>query len=109
MEPPQNNSKAIMIVISTVCILAFICVVTQAMCAFWKIPAMSDNLSTGFTHISDTLIGALIALLINTRSQETRRDAPPSVTPAGTPSDPVSTVVTNKPSDPVPTTEAKPQ
>jgi hypothetical protein len=73
-----NNSKVIHIIVFTVCLLAMICIVTSALCVIYKIPDMNTPLSGGFTHVTDTLIGALIAMLINTRPQPQQ---PPITTP----------------------------
>lgn len=92
----SSNSKIIMLVAVTICISAIIGVGAEAFCVIYKIPDMSNAFSGGFVHVVDTLIGALIAMLINTRAQ-----------PANSPESPASVVVENKPNDPVPTTIEK--
>lgn len=97
---PKTNSHVITIVVATVCSLAFMCVATLCACVFWKIPSMSDTMSAAFAQIASTLIGALLAMLVNTRAQMPRKEDPLETT--GTPSNPISAVITNQPNDPVP-------
>ena len=101
-EPTTNNQNVILIVVSTVCIAALIGIVTEAICVFYKIPDMNTQLAGGFTHVVDTVIGALIAMLINTRATSTQ--AAPTVE-AGQPAE---VKIVNKPSQPVPTVESEP-
>lgn len=89
----ESNHNTIRFVVVTVCLLAGVGVCTEAACAFWKIPDMSGSLSSGFTHCVDTLVGALIALLINTRPQS---DSPQSAQTTVT--DNATTVTTPAPS-----------
>lgn len=88
-----TNQFVIQAVVSTVCLLALIGVSVEAACAFWKIPDMSGSLSSGFTHVVDTLVGALIAMLINTRPQDARKpdDVLTQVTVENPPEHPVQT------------------
>ncbi len=88
-----TNQFVIQAVVSTVCLLALIGVSVEAACAFWKIPDMSGSLSSGFTHVVDTLVGALIAMLINTRPQDARKpeDLPAEVTVVNPPESPAQT------------------
>lgn len=44
-------------------------IITEAFCVIYKIPDMNNNVSGAFVHVVDTLFGALIAMLINTRAQ----------------------------------------
>lgn len=89
----DSNQIVIVLVVSTVCFLALIGVSVEAACSFWKIPDMSGTLSSSFTHVTDTLVGALIALLINTRAQQSRKadELPSEVTVVNPPEDPVQT------------------
>lgn len=83
-----SENSTIKIVVVTVCILAGICVCAEAACSIFKIPDMSGNLSGGFVHVTDTLVGALIALLINTRSAQPRGITDSTVTVTQTGVDP---------------------
>lgn len=89
MNPDSADHNTIKIVVITVCVLAAVCVCAEAACSVFKIPDMSGALSSGFTHVTDTLVGALIALLINTRSSN-------------------KVDVTNTPEHPVPVAPANP-
>lgn len=95
-EQTPNNSKVIHAVVLTVCACTLVGVGTQAACVIYKIPDMGGHIGEGFSHVVDTLIGALIAMLINTRPQEQR--------PAE-PIPPAEVVVKNPPSDPAIVTE----
>lgn len=75
-----DNSSIITWVIRTVCLLAIIGVAVEGACAVFQIPDMSGALSSGFTHVVDTIVGALIALLINTRAAS-NPPPPPKDTP----------------------------
>lgn len=94
---PPSNAKVILAVALTICACALMGVGVEAMCVIYKIPDMNTPLSGGFLHVVDTLIGALIAMLINTRTQPPL----PSIKDVG----PSKVVVTNEPDNPVPTTE----
>lgn len=89
---PTSNINVIRYVVITVCICAFLCVTTEAICVLFKIPDMNTSLSGGFTHVTDTLIGALIGLLISTKPQQATSTTP-------------QVEVTNTTANPVPTTE----
>lgn len=98
MSKLPNNAHIITLVVLTVCSATLIGVITEALCYFYKIPDMNSNLSHGFTHTVDTLVGALLAMLITTRSQEQR--IPDVELPQM--NEPAPVVIENKPSDPVP-------
>jgi hypothetical protein len=75
-ETVPNNSKVIHFVVLTVCAGALVCIGTEAYCYINKVPDMNTNLSGAFMHVTDTLIGALIAMLINTRPQQQQPQVP---------------------------------
>lgn len=97
-QTPPNNSKVIHFVVITVCACTLMGVLTQAVCVILRIPDMGGHIGEGFSHVVDTLIGALIAMLINTRPQEQR---PAEANPTS-PTEPAPVVVANEPGDPVP-------
>lgn len=108
MNKLPNNAHIITLVVLTVCSATMIGVITEALCYFYKIPDMNSNLSHGFTHTVDTLVGALLAMLITTRSQE-QRLPDDEILPSNTT---IPVTVENKPSDPIPVTaksEVKPE
>ena len=105
-----NNSKVIHFVVTTVCIAAIIGVGTEAMCVIYKIPDMGGPIGGGFTHTVDTIIGALIAMLINTRPQEQRAaEITGTITTNGSPlpTQPTEVTIVNPPSDPANVIEVK--
>lgn len=111
MKHPKDNSLIILLVVATVCVATLFCVVTLCMCAIYKIPDMSGSLTAGLNQITATLVGALIALLINTRAQEPRQEQPNSVegrTPSGTVRDPLITIVANEGKEEAVPTNPKP-
>lgn len=101
---PPNNSKVIHMVALTVCLSVLVGLITEALIVIFKIPDMGGPVSGGFTHTVDTLVGAVIAMLINTRPQEQRQaETSPTTTLTATP------VTITQPADkPVPVTETEP-
>jgi hypothetical protein len=104
-----SNSKVIHFVVGTVCIAALISVGTQAWCYLTKVPDMNTPLSSAFIHVTDTLVGALIAMLINTRpasQQKVDDKTPVVVTPIPIASTEPTTVKVEQPADqPIPVAE----
>jgi hypothetical protein len=95
---PAPNPKVIFIVTGTICLCALVGVITGAVCIIYKIPDMNTTMSGWFTHVIDTIAGALIGMLINTRvSQNGKQNGAP----------PTPVQVVNPPSAPVPTEEQK--
>jgi hypothetical protein len=68
-DKPSNSAISIHIVVCTVCICALFGVVVQGLCVLYKIPDMNTTLSGAFMHVVDTIIGALIGMLVSTRTQ----------------------------------------
>jgi uncharacterized membrane protein YeaQ/YmgE (transglycosylase-associated protein family) len=73
---PTPNPKVIFLVTLTICACALIGVVTGMLCILYKVPDMNTTMSGWFTHVIDTIAGALIGMLINTRVQNGRSDPP---------------------------------
>ena len=80
----------------------------------FKIPDMNTPLSGGFTHVVDTLVGAAIAMLINTRTApDTGASTTTSTTTTTTPStkpktdEPTPVVIQQPATQPVPVKEAQ--
>lgn len=93
---PTPNPKVIFLVAGTICVCALIGVITGAICIIYSVPDMNTTMSGWFTHVIDTIAGALIGMLINTRiSQNGKNNSTP-------------VEVVNKPSEPVLTREAPP-
>jgi hypothetical protein len=67
-EKPSNSTVSIHIVVCTVCACALFGVIVQGMCVIYKIPDMNTTLSGAFMHVVDTIIGALIGMLVSTRT-----------------------------------------
>jgi len=63
------NTKVIFVVTLTICLGAIVGIIVESMCVVYKVPDMNTTMSGSFSHTVDTLIGALIAMLINTRTQ----------------------------------------
>ncbi|MEO7099106.1 MAG: hypothetical protein ABI162_07070 [Luteolibacter sp.] len=98
---PVNNSRVIHMIVFTVCASALVGVLTEAACIIFKIPDMNNTLSGAFMHVVDTLIGAMIAMLIQTRPQA-QVSPPPALDASG--ATPVT--ISNQPSNPVPVHDA---
>jgi hypothetical protein len=68
MQIQLPNARVIFLVALTICVCTLIGVSVEGVCVLWKIPDMNTPMSSGFTHVVDTLVGAAIAMLINTRT-----------------------------------------
>jgi hypothetical protein len=97
-----NNSKVIHIVAATVCASVLIGVISEAICVIFKIPDMGGPVSGGFTHTVDTLVGAAIAMLINTRPQQSPPTPPADTAGFSVSNSPAEVTVVNPPNEPVP-------
>lgn len=86
-----TNPKLIYVVVGSIAGLASIYVLTMAVCIVLKIEP-TGSVIQAFNHSGDILLGALIGVLVNTRSQ---------------PAEPTETKIVNPPNQPIPTTETK--
>lgn len=105
MNGTETNKSIITIVTATICTCALIGVGTESLCYFLRTPDMNNNLSHAFVHIVDTLIGAMIAMLIQTRAQE-KLPAVPTPTPSVIP---IPTEIQNPPEKPIPVVPVEPK
>lgn len=87
----ESNKAVIQCVVITVCLCAIVGVGVEAFCVVYKVPDMNTQLAGGFTHVVDTIIGALIAMLINTKSQVASTPGPTPVNVTNTAETPVQT------------------
>ena len=67
LSPTATHPRIILLVVGTIALLSFVYVVTMAVCVLngTNPPAI---VSAAFSHAGDVLLGALIGLLINTRT-----------------------------------------
>ena len=94
MEKPNATPQHIIIVVVwTIAVLSSFYIGTLAYRTILE--TASAELLSAFTHAGDTLLGALIGLLINTRTSENKKDQPEL--PVGTVEPSVDETETSKP------------
>ena len=65
--PSATHPRIILLVVGTIAVLSVIYVVTMAICVLMG-TTPQPIVAAGFSHAGDVLLGALIGLLINTRT-----------------------------------------
>jgi uncharacterized membrane protein len=63
----STPKSLIFIVVCTIAVLSTVFMVTEAYCAIQGVQ-IAENIQSAFTHAGDILLGALIGLMINTRT-----------------------------------------